>query len=355
MELRKTMSETRQQTLDGDVKVGGKKISAVLDDRDPEDLEILGWISIFTIGNDFVVDREWLEERAKELGIPKSILPNKTGKKRAYGRAANRLCSKPRSWDADEPDVKVSVHKEAHNEYHLEVTDRRDDDVTTSKIGAFHYDTDLDPSGMRAKVGHPNHDRKANVDVTKGSEWYELFSDYLTAFGEEMRLMENSNLGEDIRTMLRGYFMRKSNSMKHRDGGAVYFAPVTTEEVVQALKTLINDIDREWKDSGFRCELNTIEVINTEEKRNMVRRRAEDRVESKVTQAMEEAFDALDEDKVVDDIVATVEERLGDVGDFAAEYNVLLDTEIAVEERLEEWKDDVTEDQRKIVEKVMEE
>lgn len=347
------MSDAKQTTLEGDVKVGGKKISAMLDGQDAEDLEILGWTAIFTIGNDFVVDREWLEARATELGIPHRLLPRKTSKKRAFGRAANRLTRTARSWDEHE-DVDVALHKESHKEYHLEVSDRRDGDVTTAKVGAFYWDTDLDPSGMRASVGHPNRDRDSNVDVSKGSEFYELFGDYLSAFSDEMSLMERSNLGEDIRTMIRGFMTRKSSSVKLRDGGAVYFCPITTEEVVQAMKQLIADINDEWKTGGFEAEINLIEVINTEEKRDMVEKRARKRVESKVEKIIEDALDELDEDVVVDEIVGSVEEQLQDVEGFADTYNALLDVEIAVEEEIEGWKNRVTDDQKELIEGVLE-
>lgn len=347
-------SQTRQATLGGDTKVGGKQISAVLDEQDPEDLEILGWAVSFTIGNDFVVDRDWLEDRAEELGIPQYLLPNKTGKKRAFGRAANRLTREERSWD-EHVDIDVSVYKEAHNEYHLEVTDRRYDDVTTSKIGKFVYDTDLDPSGMRARVGHPDLDRDSEVDVSKGSEFYELFKDYLNAFRDEMKLMRKSNLGEDIRTMLRGFFTRKSNSVKLRDGGAFYFAPITTEEVLYAMKELIEDINDEWKHAGFNAEVDPIEVINTAEKRDMVERRVKRKVEEQVGKALESAFEELDEEAVVDEVAQTVEDELESTDDFAETYNALLSVEIAVEDELEAWKEEVTEDKEELIEEVLEE
>lgn len=347
------MSEAneRQKTLDGNVQVGGKEIGAVLDDQDPEELEFLGWTVFFTIGNDFVVDRDWLEARAGELGIPQKLLPRPTSKKRAFGRAMNRLCADEHSWDAHK-DVEISVHKEDHKEYHLEVTDRRDGDVDTAKIGAFFWDTDLDPSGMRAQVGHPEIDRESNVSVVKGSEFYELFRDYRKALSDEMMLMEQSNLGEDIRTMIRGYFTRKSNSVKLRDGGAVYFAPITTEEVVQAMKQLVDDINLKWKDDGFPARVDNIEVINTEEKRDMVESRVQARVKDQVGDALEQAFEEMDETEVIDEVVDTVEDRLAEVEDFAAEYNTLLDVEIGVEEVLEDWKSNVTDEKEELIEKV---
>lgn len=348
------MSETKQKTLDDNVKVGGKEIAAVLDEQDADELEILGWTVIFTVGNDFVVDREWLEARATELGIPHHLLPRQTSKKRAFGRAANRLTRTAHSWDEHEDDVQVSLHKESHKEYHVEVTDRRDGDVTATKVGGLFWDTDLDPSGMRAQVGHPERGTESDVDVTKGSEFYELFGDYLQAFKEEMDLMQRSNLGEDIRTMLRGFFTRKSASVKLRDGGAVYFAPVTTEEVVQAMKQLVRDLNDEWKNSGFEAEVNTIEVINTEEKREMVEKRARKRVEEQVGKAMEEALDQLDESDVIDEVVDSVEENLEDVEGFADTYNALLDVEIAVEDELEGWKNRVTEEQEELIDAVLE-
>lgn len=349
------MSETKQKTLDDNVKVGGKEIAAVLDEQDADELEILGWTVIFTVGNDFVVDREWLEARATELGIPHHLLPRQTSKKRAFGRAANRLTRTAHSWDEHEDDVQVSLHKESHKEYHVEVTDRRDGDVTATKVGGLFWDTDLDPSGMRAQVGHPERGTESDVDVTKGSEFYELFGDYLQAFKEEMDLMQRSNLGEDIRTMIRGFATRKSESVKLRDGGAVYFCPVTTEEVIMAMKTLLEDLNSEWKNSGFECAIDTIEVINTEEKRDMVEKRARKRVRSRVEDVIGDALDQLNEEDVIDEVVGSVEDELEDVESFADTYNALLNVEIAVEDELEDWKNRVTEEQEELIEGVLEE
>ena len=65
-----------QTTLDGErkasvesVQVGGKEIQAVTGEQDVE--SVLGWITFYTIGPAYSVPRDWLEEKANEVGLPR--------------------------------------------------------------------------------------------------------------------------------------------------------------------------------------------------------------------------------------------------------------------------------------------
>jgi len=80
--------DATQTTIDGSVHVGETEIQAVTTESDRD---ILGWIVPFTIGNDFVVPRDWLEARARDLNLSPNLLPSETSQKRAFTRAGGRI------------------------------------------------------------------------------------------------------------------------------------------------------------------------------------------------------------------------------------------------------------------------
>lgn len=341
----------KQSTLGGDVKVGGEEIEAVPDN---EDLEILGWTAISTIGNDFVVPRDWLEATANDAGLDPELLPPETSRKRAYNRALSRLCDRPRSWDEKVDDIEVGLHEEAHDEYHIEVTDRRDDDVTTEKLGAIVFDYDKDPSKPVVRPGHPNPEKRCVYDLSDGTKWYKLWMDYVRAFGAEYDEMRASNLGRDLRAALTGWFTEESRSVKLRNGGAVYFAPITAEETVRAWKDLIEAAGEEHKSAreGYRTEVSLMKVQNAEEERETIERRAVQEIREDIEDLVEDAIEELDEGALVDELVGELGSEVDELDDFASEYNVLLDAEITIERYLNEWKDELEGDAEELIERV---
>lgn len=334
-------TDSKQTTIDGTTMVGGTDIEAVTGD---DDREILGWIVPFTIGNDFVVPRDWLENRASDLGLSPRLLPSDVSDKRAFTRAGNRVDDRMVAAMEKGENVEINLEKVKYKRiFHVEVHDRRDEERFDGElIGVIRFDTE-----------HGEPDYQPRVDPSH--EMYETWEEYRYEFEEEYQLMRNSNLGEDIRHMIVKFFRSRSRSVKFRAGGGVYFAPVASEAVVKSLDQLVTEIDREHKKSGFPCELDTIEVADSDEKRSMVEEKVRRNLEQQVSDLVEDAIDELaDEDVFVDELIGDLESELDDVEGFANQYNALLDAEMTVREYLEEWRDTVTGEAEEMVEGVLE-
>lgn len=334
-------SADKQSDLEGSVKIGGADIEAVADDSDRE---ILGWVVPFTIGNDFIVPRDWLESRANDLDLSHAVLPSKTTKKRAFTRAGGFVEDRDVA-AIEQANENVEIHLEKvkyEYDYRVEVHDRREENEFDGEMIAYiGYDSETESLNWNPRID-PDH------------EMWDAAQSYIGEFRDEWKLQQESNTGRDIRSMITRFFTSRSQSVKFRAGGGVYFAPVAAEGVVQAFDTLVSDINAEHKKSGFPCELDTIEVANSDEKKSMVEEKVRRDLESQVRDLIEDAIDNLaDEDTLVDDLLGDIEAELEDVEGFAEQYNALLDAEMTVREYLEEWKTTTTGEAEDLVDEVL--
>lgn len=329
-------SDSNQATLDGRVTVGGQEITAVADSGEAD---ILGWIVPFTIGNDFVVPRDWLEQKATEHGLSQAALPIETSDKRAFTRAGGRVQNRFEASMEREQNIEINLDKIPYQRrYRVEVMDRREENEFDGElIGIIQYDSEHEKLDGKAKIGNSH-------------EMWGAWTDYVSGFSAEFDLMRQSNLGKDIRHMVVQLFRDNSPSVKFRAGGGVYFAPQSMGPIVQAVDGLMDDINEEHKKAGYPCELDAIEIVNEEEKREMVEEKVRRNLESEVSSLLEDAIDELDEDTLVDELVDELEDDLSEVENFAEEYNALLDAEMTVREVLEEWKLQVTGNSAELVE-----
>lgn len=335
--------ENSEQTdLEGSVKVGGTEIEAVQDDTNRE---ILGWIVPFTIGNDFVVPRMWLEARARELNLSPNLLPSRTSRKQAFTRAGTYVERRDVAEIELDGDVEIHLDKVKYEyTYRVEVHDRRDENEFEGELlGTLDYDAERETVVPSPSIGQEH-------------EMWRAWNSYIDEFRDEWDVQRESHLGSDIRSMIVRFFQRRSQSVKFRAGGGVYFAPAAAGDVVQALDQLVSDIDQEHKKAGFPCELDSIEVADSDEKKSMVEEKVRRDLEEQVSDLLEDAFDDLaDEDTLVDDLLGEVEAELDDVEGFADQYNALLDAEMTVREYLEQWRQQVTGEAEDLVEQVLDE
>lgn len=336
-----TKIEAQQTDLEGSVTVGETPIEAVTDDSDRE---ILGWVVPFTIGNDFIVPRKWLEARARDLNLSHAILPSKTTKKRAFTRAGGFIEDRNvATIEQEHEDVEIHLEKVKYEyEYRVEVHDRRDENEFDGELIAYiGYDSETESLNWNPRI-KPEH------------EMWTAAQEYISEFRDEWELQQESNTGRDIRSMITRFFTTRSQSVKFRAGGGVYFAPVAAEDVVQAFDTLVTEINAEYKKDGFPCELDTIEVADSDEKKSMVEEKVRRDLDRQVRELVEEAIEDLaDEDTLVDDLIGEVEDELEDVEGFAEQYNALLDAEMSVREYLEQWKLQTTGEAEQLVDEVM--
>ena len=319
--------------------VGGHEIQVV---GDGEVEDILGWTVVYTIGPSFTVDRNWLESRASELGLSRRHLPSETTDKRAYTRACKSV-GDMRLGEARHPDVEVETERENYNTFNVKLEDQRGDEleVNTEIIGQLVYEDGSIVSSVK----------------TSQESYIETFREYAQAASDSMEIHGQSNTGGDLRRAIREFVKSTDTSgVKMRDAGAVYFVPRQAGESLMAFKQLIKEVDANWKTSGFECAVDTIEVIDSVEKRDMVERKVEKEIDSVVESALTTAFEEIDEGEAAMEVVSQVGEDLVRAENVAAEHNALLDVELSVEEVLKDWKDRVsTEDKEDLIEAAVEE
>jgi hypothetical protein len=341
LEARK-MENSAQTKLDGEKKLGnvtidGQDISAVPDNLDEQD--ILGWITIYTVGPQFRVNRAWLEENAAELGIPAQYLPSETSPRRAFTRTMNRgsLDMTEIGVESQSRYVEVDFWRDNENKkmFHMEVSDRRDGESHSEDIGQIEYDDG-------ALLLRPS---------TDNPEYLDLFAAYDEWVKSEFETMKESNLGKDIRKMVREFASSHTPGVKMRDGGAVYFVPAHYGDHLMAFKELMDRVNDQWKDLGHACRIDTVEVLDSAEKQQMVKRQVDKEIRSRVESVLDEAFDQLNENAAAQEVVADLAENdeFARANTLAEEHNALLSVEVSVREVLEEWKENVTQDDKELV------
>lgn len=313
--------------------VGGKEIQAVTDNEDVD--SILGWVAFYTIGPAYSIPRDWLEEKASDLGIPPEMLPSETSPKRAFTRACNRVTNETHGVVPE--GVEADTSRNDYSTFDLEVTDRREDgEVHTEVIGQLIYDE----QSVYTQAKTQNH------------EYLDFYQRYASAFKSEFEEMENSNLGKDIRNSVREFATDHSTSVRMRDAGAVYFVPAHYNELMTAWQNLIAAINQH-KDRGHPASLDTVEVIDSPAKREMVENKVRRNLSNAVEGIVEEALEELDEDQAANEVVSNLADDLDDVENFAVEHNTLLNADISVRKSLEEWKERVESDKEQLVEKMV--
>lgn len=317
-----------------DVTVGGRKIQAVSDTDEIE--SVLGWMTIYTIGPVFTLDRKWLEERAAELGIPDHMLPSEVTPKRAFTRASQRLVKDTDVKNELPADVTAETEREDYSTFNLSIKDKRGEG-DWKIIGTLNYE-DGDVYSQ------------ATTDNPEYIEWFQMYS---KEFAELYELMGRSHMGKDIRKMVREFCKKHSTSVKMRDAGAVYFVPAHYETHLMAFKELVEDINTHWKDMGFDCSIDTVEVIDSPGKREMVEQKVQKQLSETVEGIVTDALDKFDEEHAANEVVSELGKELASVENLAVEHNTLLNAEMSVRSALEEWKDKVRSDEEEIVEELV--
>lgn len=370
------MASIKDYEIESDVSVNGASITAIVDGEEQEEVDIIGHLISYTIGSDFVVPREWLKHRMAELGLTISIpggaqelmLPPKVTPKRAFNRVRDRLIpeiapSHPDFHRDGEREVNGRVtqfesKKATNDEWHVtaeayftakelnsgaEGETYEDGEFRQTTLGVFRYQKEHD-----ALVTVP----KVDEDDSLWSTWEIVAQEALRMFHE----MQESHIGRDIQKMLNRFTHHWTTSLKVRDGGAVYFVPSVYDAEVRALKTLIDEINEEYKDRGRDCELLRIAVTDSEEERKQIEEKARKHVEGQAEDALEIAFETLSEDdSVVEDIAEELQDRLEGLDEFAGDYNALLSAKLSAQEVLRERMSDLEGEKEELVQQVLEE
>lgn len=369
------MTSIKDYKVDSDVAVDGASIKAITDGEQEEDVSIIGHIISYTIGSDFVVPRDWLKDRMEGLGLvieapggeTELMIPPKVTPKRAFNRTRDRIV-----------DEISATHPDFHGEGKREIEDRMTQFASKKAtndqwhITAESYFTADELN--RAADGEPYDDgefrqttllvarydkeHEALTVTPKVSEqdslWpsYEVFEEKAYSMFEEMQY---SHIGRDIQKMFNRFVNHWTDTIKVRDGGAVYFVPAGYDAEVRALKTLIEEINDTYKTRGRDCEVLRISVTDSDEERRQVKRKVRDHLEDQVETALDATFDALaEDDNLPEDVAGDLQDRLKDLDSFADDYNALLSAKLSAQKVLRDKLRELDGQREEIVEQVLE-
>lgn len=334
--------------LQGDATVDGQELLSVVGADDAEDVEVVGQAIWYTIGSDFVVStgddaeetgREWLLRRMEELGLPTWMAPPEVTAKGAFTRTRDFLVT-PQNDELEigGRNVEFETKRATHDTWHIlantyftaKELEQEDGEWRQATVGVVRYMKEHSSVATIPKI-----DR----DDDMWDAW-EYFASRAVAMHDEM---QDSHVGRDIQKLLHRFTHEWTHTVKFRDGGAVYFVPAQYEAELDAIKTLVEEIDGRFKDHGKDAELKRLPVVNDDERRAMVRERAEAWVEDRLDAALEAGLSEFGEemDELEDEVVEAAEEELEDSDDFASQYNSLLDLRLSVEDAIEGRREEV--------------
>ena len=348
----KTMSR-KDKTLDSNVEISGENLAGFVgEDTDLDDLEILGFATVSTVGGEdsMLVPREWLIPRMEELDLPEFMQPNEPRPSSAFKRAIkNRWMFESEVKQVNDHKVKFSLNSGEGNTVHV----MADVYISAEQIAEQNNIPEEEAEGewRTVTLGLVKYDEGHMMTVDKVEDEHPLAEEWESLKERAHDLfekMQTHHIGYDFQIIT--YHLRKhwTDSVPLRDGGSVAFIPNTPEvaNTLQGLNTLFEEIDQEYKTSGKHIEMNTIPMLNTDSQRALVERRAKEQVEETAGKMVDAARESIREDMPIEDIAEEISSELAEADDFAGRYNSLLDAELSAERLIEEWMTDFDQDLR---------
>lgn len=346
------MAISQSNRLDSGIKLGKTELSAALGGGfDSEDVELLGRAVTFDVG-EVMVPRDWLLEQCDELRIPDQLVPSEIWPSSAYKRGMARLVQSARKdgrphFKAEK--VEFDVKHGNGNVQHLWMSvffPHIEDGGKWVNHRLGHFDYDPDDQRMKSVM---DPEIEGAPELEKAWEHYEKRARAL------MENMKEHHTGEDLRLMF--YYLRVKYTqtiVPLREGGAFYFVPESLSHIINALGILYRRAGQ-FKSGGTKMNLRTIEVIDTDEKREWIRERVEAALDDMVDDVLEEAFEAADEgEETADEIAREMMNGLSGAIETAEQYNDLLEAKLAVQELLENRMKSVDDEKKeKIVKRVL--
>lgn len=352
------------------ITVERRELTAAIGAGEDEDLELLGRAMIYGVG-EVLVPRDWLLQRCRDLDVPERIVPTEPRPHSAYKRAQSRLVTSNTQNGKTRTDVRYASFPGFQEPFRVEL-DSKDGNGNVNHLTAdvfFPAEVTGEEGGkwVHHDLGHFNYDTETQSTVAvKHDDCPEALEDLWAEMEKRardlhQRMMEH-HTGDDLRHMI--YLEMILNSppdwpslIPLRDAGAVYFVPEgDLTEVLESLATIFSEVNTQFKQGGKDVEIRTLEIVDTDEKREWIEGRVEQSLEKLVDDVIDDAFEALEDgDDTVDDIVETVAEQLGEGGDTAAQYNGLLQAKLDVEAMMANRAQEVEDDEKEeLIENAME-
>lgn len=354
---------SKDKQLDSGIEPEKKQLRDAAGVGDPDDLGILGYGVMYTVGADWncIVPRDWLINRIHDLGIPEWLAPTEVAPHYAFDRAIKWMREdwlEPYYIEAPRMDNQIP-------EDHKVVVNLREGDG--SRVWHVYAEVffDEEESGQdggtwaQHNLGYLTYEKSSQMfkarrsdDLNKEDHLYQVWEDVANGGQALFRRMEKSHIAHDIRKMMYDAVTEYTNNViKLRR--SVYLFPAGMGDFVDSMAQLYSEIDEEWKEGGEPVAVRTFEVLDTDDKQDWIQHQVQVTLEDNLDDILDEAFEQFDEGEAADKVVKIIRERLGESAETVNTYNQLLEAELDIEEALEEQKQALTdEDKEDIIERV---
>lgn len=336
-----------EQAKQGDITVAGTKLSGLHDDLNGEDVEVLGFATIFTIGEFLEVPANFLEAQVDQEGLNEKYLPNRPTPKKAYTRACNRLF-----WG-----------REGHGKFGRYRVETKKVNTALYTVQAEYYDEDAEEFRDTGALGNLSYDydkqqliaSQRTVDDDEVDLWENVAQLARNRFDE----MLETYTGGDLRGMVRSVIDEKF-SVGLRNAGAVYFVPANQSEDLRKVSKVVDSCNTFKKPGRPPAQVAMLEVIDSKDKREFVEARVQSELNEEVEKALSSAADKIDEegeftDEVQSQIEESLEKVLGETANVAQQYNALLRADMEVEKIVKNLKNEFRQEVSEIATEIVEE
>lgn len=341
------MASKSEQRLVSDVSIGSQPISAVTDIED-EEVSALGFAVWVTTG-DVIVPIEWLEAQFEREDLPEWLLPSRPWKTSAYKKAVDRLLlDKWGETMVSGRDVKFRIEdgSERRKIVYADVFWDEEEigveggDWRERRLGSFDYDMETE-------------ELLYETDIEAGpliEKWNQLVGRTQGLY----RQMQDSYDEYKMSGIIRDLITEHSTAIPLRHSGAIYFFPSHYADHIESLSRIWDRMNQ-FKQRGRPSTIDSIPVVNDEERRKLIQSRVEETVEDIVMDIFDAAIERLtqNEEETAISIAEDVVDNLSETQDLAAEYSKLLETKLSVKRQIEDYMSGLEDEKEELAEEVL--
>lgn len=352
-----TMSDEPTKTERALKTSGGETpdLKAVIDGRDPGDVNVFGYQVIYTTG-DFQLPREDLLNKMADVGLPEWMAPSRVAPHRCFGRMIDDLEEELAQRD------KIGGHRirfdletgASSYEYHISAKVWHGDEETGSNAGKWQPH---DLGVIQYEGGDVKDieflDRIEQDFAVLGDLWYEAIKTRARSLFEGHR---DLHIGDDVNNMVYYLCRQWTDAIKLRD--SCYFVPAAYEDIetyIDGFRELYQWIDENYKTSGQTTELFAIEIMDSERQRQMVEAKVVDELEDEVGNLYGDIVERVREGTDLSETAEMLVDDLMDIESTAERHSKILETQMSLERARAEALDDLDSDEQEVVEKVLDE
>lgn len=352
------------KTLDSGIDPERQKLKDAIGES-AQDAEVLGHAVMYTVGADWncIVPRDWLLDRINDLGLPQWLAPGEPRPHYAFDRAIKWMRE---DWIDDYHIEAPRMDRPEVREDHRVTVDLKEGDgsrIWKVRAEVFFDEEESGQDGgtwAQHDLGYFTYSKDSQAFLSRQSDQldeehhlYRVWEDLRHGGNALFRRMQKNHIAQDIRKMMYNASNNYTNNTIQLRR-AVYLYPAGMADFVEKMAILYSDINREFKEVGEPVAVRTVEVLDTDDKREWIEHQVRETLEDNIEGVLDSAFEEFDEGQAADQVVKTIKRGLDPDSETAEVYNSLLEAEITLEEVLEEQKSRLANEQKSdIIDRVM--